>query len=446
VAANLLGAASAAAAATLLLALAADCGLTRRWRWGLVALFALHPMVLGPAACGAPMALLTALLLGAGWALLRWSRTEGLRDLIAASLLLSGALITRYEAVFIVAGAIIYLGWRTWRQEGSWDKFEGTMITFGLPIAYVAGIWIIANWAIMGDPWYFVRQTFAAPGPQQFATPEAMATVLLGLGLVAFFPVLALLYHQMRGTGRHPAPARPVAWVVLTAMVVPVVFPSLFAGLGEDGAWADLLTPLAMMLAGGFAMLAAVLGDLIHGRRQHGPMAGTFLIAVASLGVAAWLWQSETALPTNATEAYLGRGPLAARATLEIDASQRLREMKLQEKRRHIVAGWPGFAVVLFAGRTGDLTVIRTEELSEYVDELWVGSALVLHVGKGEGAMGLETVEAVLDLPRGTALAEEWRTGPWAGFRVTRAPRGEPSGAAAGSSPSGGTEGIQGVE
>ncbi|MFW6155787.1 MAG: hypothetical protein ACOC7J_00595, partial [Armatimonadota bacterium] len=119
IAANLLGALCAGGSAALLLGLAADCGLSRGWRWPLVAIFALHPFVLGPAACGAPMALLTALLLGASWALLRWRRAESLRDLIVASLLLSGALITRYEAVFIVVGAMIYLGWRTWRRDRS---------------------------------------------------------------------------------------------------------------------------------------------------------------------------------------------------------------------------------------------------------------------------------------------------------------------------------------
>ncbi|MFW5868012.1 MAG: hypothetical protein ACOCX2_09365, partial [Armatimonadota bacterium] len=82
IAANLLGALCAGASAALLLALAADLGLSRGWRWPLVAVFALHPFVLGPAACGAPMALLTTLLLGASWAILRWERTESLRDLI----------------------------------------------------------------------------------------------------------------------------------------------------------------------------------------------------------------------------------------------------------------------------------------------------------------------------------------------------------------------------
>jgi hypothetical protein len=416
IAANLLGAICAGASAALLLGLAADCGLSRGWRWPLVAIFALHPFVLGPAACGAPMALLTTLLLGASWAMLRWAREESLRDLIVASFVLSGALITRYESVFIVVGAMIYLGWRTWRDDGSWDKFEGTMITFALPIGYVAGIWIIANWAIMGDPWYFARETFDL---SQLGTAEGMASGLLRLALLLFFPVLALLYHQMRGAGRHPATARPVAWMVLMAMVAPIALPSLFAGLGEDGQWVDLLTPVAMILAGGFGMLAAVLGDLIHGRRQHGPIHGTVFVAVASLGVAAWLWTSGGPLPGSATQAYLGQGPLADTASDELQAASLLQDMDLPQQRRHLIAGWPGFAVALFSHQSDQMAVIRTRELADHVDGMWAGSTLILLTGEERG-FSPTLVEVGRALDRRLALNEQWTSGPWTCFKVER--------------------------
>ncbi len=417
-AANFLGALCAAGSVAILLGLSADCGLSRRWRWPLVAVFALHPLVLGPAACGAPMALLTTLLLGAAWALLRWRRNESLRDLIVTSFLLAGALITRYEAVFILLGAMIYLGWRTWRDDRSWEKLEGTMITFTLPIIYVSGIWIIANWAIMGDPWFFARETFdLIPS----ATAEQMLTILLRVSLAAFFPVLALIYHQMRGAGRDPASARPIAWMVVTAMVAPAIFPSLFAGLGEDGAWANMLTPLAMILAGGFAMLAAVIGDRLEGRPQQGPIQGTIFVLVASFGVAAWLWTSGGALPLSPRRAFLGQGPLTAEATHELEAAQLLSETKLQDGRRHLIAGWPGFAVALYARRTGDVNVIRTPQLAEFVDRLWVGSTVVLLIGKEESAIPPERVEAGLGLTDDLALEHQWHTGPWGCFQVRRA-------------------------
>jgi len=416
-AANLQGALAVGCAAALLLGIAAESGLGRAWRWPLVAVFALHPLVLGPAAAGAPLALLTALLLGAAWALIRWSRTESLRDLIAASVVLAGALITRYETVFIVVGAMIYLGWRTRRGGGSWSKLEGTMITFALPVAYVAGIWIAANWAIMGDPWHFAREAFL---PAE-ATAEAMLSASIRVALVCFFPILALLYNQMRGVGRLPAAARPAAWLVLTAILAPALFPGVFAGMAEDGDWSRLVSVVAMSLAGGFAMVAVVAGELARGR-SHGPMQGTVVIAAASLGVLIWLSGQGAALPGPASDAYLGRGPLADSAQEELAAAELLRATDLPAEGRHIIVGWPGFAVVLFAGRTGDLAVIRTHELPNEIDGLWAGSRLVLLVGDEVGGIPRARVEADLGLPKALGLELQWRSGPWHCFEVVERP------------------------
>ncbi|NLO05408.1 MAG: glycosyltransferase family 39 protein [candidate division WS1 bacterium] len=417
-AANLLGAVCAGIAVALLLGLAADCGLGRVLRWPLVTLFALHPLVLGPAACGAPMALLTVLLMGAAWALLRWSREETLRDLIAASLVLAGALITRYEAAFIVVGALIYLAWRIRRGGGSWSKLEGTMITFALPIVYVAGIWIIANRAIMGDAWYFLRGTYE--GARAAGIDEMLNTVV-AVSLVAFFPVLALVYNQMRGAGRHPAPARPVAWLVLTALLAPIVFPYVFSGLADDGLWSGLLTPIAMIITGGFAMVAAMLGNFLQGKRSHVPPQGTVFMVVGSLAVAIWLLMQGLGIPGPLTRAYYGRGPLADTAASEIAAAELLVQTDLPPDRQHLVVGWPGFAVTLFAGRTGEMSVIRTGDLPQFVDTIWEGSRVVLLVGRREGGVSEAEVEAGLGLPQPLNLVQEWRAGPWVCYRVVGA-------------------------
>ncbi|MGC9316645.1 MAG: hypothetical protein ACP5KN_01245 [Armatimonadota bacterium] len=419
IAANLLGALAAGAAAALLLGICAETGLRRAWRWPLVALFALHPMVLGPAACGAPMALLTALLLGAAWALLRWSQSEGLRELITASVLLAAALITRYEAIFIVAGALIYLAWRTLRGGGSWSKLEGTLITFGLPIAYVAGVWVIANWAIMGDPWHFLRETFASRGG---ADAAEMLSSSLRLTMVWFFPALALVYNQMRGVGRRPAAARPVAWLVMTAILAPALFPAVFASLGPAGDWSRLVTVLAMVLAGGYVMLAALLGERLRGEADGAPMHGTLVIAAASLGVAIWLAGSGGLL-ASAGAAYRGSGPLTASARAELSAAGLLRDTELPPGRKHVIVGWPGFAVVLFSGRTGEMAVLRTEDLPEHRDELWAGSRIVILVGEQHGGVPPTVVQDDLGLGPRLELQPRWGAGPWECYVVSRSSR-----------------------
>ncbi|MGD9497602.1 MAG: hypothetical protein AB7Y46_14975 [Armatimonadota bacterium] len=413
VAANLQGALVAGVAAALLLGLAAEAGLGRGWRWPLVAAFALHPMVLGPASSGAPLALLTALLLGVCWALMRWARTQSLRDLIAASVVLAAALITRYESAFIVLGAMVYLAWRTRRAGGSWSRLEGTMITFALPVVYVAGIWIIANWAIMGDPWHFARESFAAAQ----ADAAQMLSASLRVALVCFFPILALVYNQMRGAGRYPAPARPAAWLVVTAIAAPVAFPALFAGLAEDSDWSRLLSVAAMSLAGGFAGLAALLGEALRGRTR-GPMQGTVVMAAASLGVVLWLSGQGAALPGRFADAYLGRGPLSDSAEDELAAARLLRATDLPPQRRHIIAGWPGFAVVLFADRTGQVAVVQLADLTREVETLGVGSRLIVLVGAREGGLPEPVVEAGLPLRAGLELQRRWQAGPWECFEV----------------------------
>lgn len=414
--ANLLGAICAGLSAVLLLGLAAECGLSRKLRWPLVAIFALHPLTLAPAAAGAPMALLTTLLLGGAWGLLRWSRTEALRDLIAASAVLSLAVITRYEAAFVVAGALVFLAWRTWRQDRSWSKFEGTLIAFGLPIAYVTGVWIVANWAIMGDPWHFLREYYE----WGITLPVGvMILPTLQLSLIAFFPVLALVYHQMRGAGRYPACARPVAWMVLTGLLAPLVAPAAFVGPGADGYWASLVTVLAMVLAGGFIMLAAVLADLLHGRRQHGPLVGTIMLALLSLGVAAWLYIDGAAAAITPTRVYQGHSPFVDSARTEIEAAQLLRETQLPPGRRHIVAGWPGFSVVLLAGRTGEISVIRSHELTEQVEALWVDSRIVVLVDEIDGVPHA-LQDALSSAAASLTLEQQWRAGHWHCYRLVR--------------------------
>lgn len=371
-AANLMGALSITVAALLLLGIAAAAGLTRPWRWALTALFVLHPMVIGPAATGSPLALLLALLMGACWALWRWRQTEGLRDLIAASVLLAAVVITRYEAVFIVLGAAWYLAWRVRKGGGSWSKLEGTMITFGLPIAYVIVLWIGANWAIMGDPWYFLRRSFPAPASGSLAGP------VVRVSLVCLFPILALVYNQMRGAGRDDAPARPVAWLTMTAIVAPLLFPRVFGALDEPSDWDRLMTVVAMVLAGGYAMIAVLGGARARGERQPGPWGGTLTIAAGSLALMVWLVNSGAGLPMKVSDAWMGRGPLADDGTEVIRAAERLRATELPAGPQHLVAGWPGFALVLFSGQTGRAQVVQLVDLPQELARLGPGSRLVV--------------------------------------------------------------------
>lgn len=393
-ASNVLGAVALAIAAMLLLGIAAEAGLSGPWRWALAVLFVAHPMVIGPAATGSPMAILLALLMGASWALWRWGRTEGLRELIAASLLLACVIITRYEAVFIVLGALVYVAWRVRSRGGSWSKLEGTMITFGLPIAYVAAIWIGVNWAIMGDPWHFVARTFGTGGG---ATSSFEVT---RVALMCFPPVAALVYNQMRGAGRSPVAARPVAWLTLTAIAAPLIFHGAFGRLSEPSEWDRLMTLAAMTLVGGYAMVAILAGEYARGKRSEGPLQGSLLIFGGSVALALSLVLAGTGLPLKTVDAYMGRGPLADSGHEVVAAAEDLSRTHLSADRQHVVAGWPGFALVLLSGQTGRTKVVQLVDLPAELPRLSRGSTLVVL------DEGLEMVPA-------GRVAELWREGRW---------------------------------
>ncbi len=398
-AANVMGALALAIAAMLLLGMAAQFGMAPFWRWLLTALFVLHPMAIGPAATGSPLAILLALLMGACWALVRWRANEGLRELIAASVLLALVVITRYEAIFIVIGALIYVAWRVRKGGGSWSRLEGTMITFAMPIVYVLAIWIGANWAIMGDPWHFVRRSFIA------ADGGGMPSAVLRVSFVCFFPILALMLTQIRD-GRYAATARPLAWLTLTAAVAPLVFQGMFGSLDAPGDWDRLMTLAAMVLVGGYAMLAVTGGEMMRGVRTLGSP-GLAATALASLVLSIWLVSVGAGLPLKVTDAWAGRGPLADDGRDVVQAAGLLRETQLAEGRHHVVAGWPGFALVLFSGQTGRTRVVQLMDLPAEMPHLGVGSMLVV-LEEGIAGVPPERIE------------ERWRQGQWHCYEFVR--------------------------
>ena len=76
--------------------------------------------------------------------------------------------------------------------------------------------------------------------------------------------------------------------------------------------------------------------------------------------------------------------------------------------------GWPGFAVVLFAGKTGEITAIRAEDLRREWGRLWVGGRVVLLSDREEAGVP----EAAVPMASATELAPLWQAGPWRCYEV----------------------------
>ena len=185
-----------------------------RWlRIPIVLIVILHPVTLSHAAMGSPLVLLLVAVIGIAKSLAAWGDYGRLRDLIGCSLYCAVACLTRYDAVFLVAAAAVYVGIRSGMgKEGGYSRVEGLLITFLLPVIYFGGLWIGANWLIMGDPWHFLRGL----GDTATQSTDAWQAAVLTLPLLVFPFCYVLAYHELRpfgpwrgGAAAALRPARP---------------------------------------------------------------------------------------------------------------------------------------------------------------------------------------------------------------------------------------------
>jgi hypothetical protein len=333
--------------------------------------------------------------------LLRWQRAGALRDLIGCSLLLSLAFLTRYDALLPIAVATGVVAYRTLRRGVPWAKVEGTLIAFLLPIVYVAGLWILANWLIIGDPWHFWRM---------YWRPEATAPGGPGpswqgvLGALAVFPptLAAVWWAVWGGAAERPRLAVGAAAMLLSPAVAVLLWPGLFAVWTARAAEANLpLNPIlelfVPLLAAGWFLSACALGDIgpLFRRRSITKeicLAGSgALLALGCLFV----------LPEDGRAYVDPRPAIAGRPFGAADAAPTRRvaarlQQSLQEGREGtlVVAGWPGYAVTLYAGRVHNKVLL-------------VDTAPPAELLEGPPPVGL-LVRDGDDLERDDALRKRW--------------------------------------
>jgi len=387
-------------------------GLGRYVPWAFVLLFVFSPVAFSYAAGGAPAILLIVLLLGAAFALSRWGDGQRFRDLLAASLLLAAAIVTRYEVVFVVVAVTLYVTLRS-AQEGDWRRVEGTLIAFLLPIAYVAAGWIGACWVIKGDAWYFWRQTFTGPanGPLTHwhtASVEAICVI------VASSPLLvAAAYYALRNRTVRAQAAGPLA-IVGGSTAAAIILGRLHASLPGDS-WAQLTVLTAASIAVGLLILMLAVTHMAAAYSQPRGLAVFSLLAAAMLLTNAFVISPRTGIPLSSGIAAVGRLSFAGDARNELAAARRL-STELSPGRRAVVAGWPGFAIALFTRQVDKITVYAEGQAPPAHLELHSGDLVILHSGE-------EYAEEIHDswtrrLPTGMGLHQCWREGPWVAYEV----------------------------
>lgn len=389
----LLGAVLLGGCAALLNGFGACVGLGRV-RWLIVAALVLNGPVLSLAAVGSPGIVLALTVLGAAAALMRWAREESFRDLVTCSLMVAAAALTRYDAIWIVLTATLFVVWRTCRSPEGWARTEGTLIAFLLPIAYCYAVWIGANWAILGDPWYFLRAVSA--GASEGA--DALSSLLLvgGVALAACPVLLGLLDHEIRGVaGRRPV-GRAGAWLIVGALIGAAA--SSFAwpvAPGEQGY--RLLGLIVPCIVIGLCLVASVAAGHLT-RNGAGPRSSVWVpvvLAVLSIVGAVWARQTGHGLPA-------GRHPLVSEPAFASNVSgDRWIAGHIAPAGRVYITGQTAFAVSLFLGAPDRTIVGEDPELiarqAETGDQIVLSEAAAVPRLTGKlGARGC-ALEAVVD-------------------------------------------------
>lgn len=401
----ILGAICLGLGAVLLNGIAADAGMRRRWRWMLCLLFMVHPVALSLGALGGPGAILLPVLLGAAGALMRWSREESFRDLLTASLLLTAAVLTRYDAIWAALTAGVYIIWRT-RREG-WARTEGTLIAYALPLLYCAAVWVGASWAIMGSPWHFWRAQYS--GEPVRVGFDDLASTLFALSLAAFPFTLGLLWEQLSRRHRDVAlNGRPAAWLVVGTGAGSLLTPVRDT---VSGPWELFLVAVVLILVVGFALTAITACNWVVGRR---PLVTSLMLA--AFGLIVVMYQPEVggvSLPRTFLGAPRGKVAFSTDVSAERDAGCALAGA-LSGARKAYILGGPGYAVSLFCGQPSRVLLRDAGDLATL--PLEAGDVLAVHESVKTDAM-----RALLERKCLRAVPADGLDGTWRLRRVESA-------------------------
>lgn len=142
--------------------IASICRISTWWRRVFVFLFAVNPLVIIFAINGMSEAILMAATLIACFWLIRFWQTSRNSHLIFSAAFFGLLPLIRYEFALISAWSglvILLLLWEK-RHQFTREKFgqflEGVLLAYSSLAIYPFFLWVIANWFIMGSPFYFL--------------------------------------------------------------------------------------------------------------------------------------------------------------------------------------------------------------------------------------------------------------------------------------------------
>ena len=382
-------------------------GILRSWsvgwaRFPLLAAFVLNPTFLRNAIDGSSGTTTLFLVLLSAYGLMQWAGLKQVRFLVYYGLGTALLMLTEAAAVPWVLLLFVLLVLEQVSDRSSGARREAVLILGFLPAVYTVGLWVLMNWLIMGDGFYFLRSVWRSPSMHAASVfshgHDANVSVLLCLVLL----VLAAVRRDRRG-----------GYLALVAMA-PLPLAYGLAGLGVPwgaGSLVGLLFPLAL-LAVGYAM------SLVS--RTSARVAGMCVLLPLALTASAWLDPAAGKAGENYGRILAERGKWLTR--IEQRVTSRTPYGKL------FVCGYEGFK--LLGARHSDVFEQSLDFNFQQVKEDYYGQDLYVLIHRPEGRAGTDSVhwqyEQIFSLGhRHTLYDETW--GDWRLFEVIQAPRrGEP--------------------
>ncbi len=158
---NIVSALTAGVAAFYFTRILHQFGVSRAYRSLWLLIYVLNPMILLYEANGMSDCMMVAMMLASLEGALRFAKTLSIRALISSAVWLAITFLTRYEAVpfafFLGLGILIGL----LRTRTKVSKIAGVIIVLALPITYAGILWMLLNWVIMGNPFYFADSSYS---------------------------------------------------------------------------------------------------------------------------------------------------------------------------------------------------------------------------------------------------------------------------------------------
>jgi hypothetical protein len=156
-------------------------GLAPRWRWPIVAVFGLNPVVLFYAVNGMSESLYLFLLAWSVAAFVRWLQDGRWSHLAVCGMVLALGVLARYEVgawlIPMLAATVAALAIR---RSGR-DRHEAAVLVLVAPVAYVLAVWTFLNWVVFGDALGYLSGTLG----NVTGTSEALTHVAGGAAATA---------------------------------------------------------------------------------------------------------------------------------------------------------------------------------------------------------------------------------------------------------------------